>query len=580
MGHNLYRYTPAKLCGGRGTCPPTPGSASATCACEPGYGPFGVGGVCVALTCAAGTCPSARGRCSLNPLTSLMECTCKGGYSGQGCNSCTCLNGGTCDSISAECECPPGFHGDRCEFSIPADDAQASYCGLNGAYNAALRRCVCSAGYVGEQCGVACSPSATCNGHGVCDDAAAAATCACAEGFQGAACDACAAGFSDYPFCSPADAATGCVSTANGTGYRGTQARTLTGRKCQRWDAQSPVSHAFTPTATGIAAVGVGAHNYCRNPTGDRLPWCYIDYTADTGVRGRDQSTWEYCPAPLCRDESLAAPPKQCSVIGSMSIKPFQGNGGATQHVPVARGSDANCAAAAEAVYAGNDVALHGGGVQIRTAFASATALPYVAALGVEAVTAGAAAAQRRVILIHADMTLRVAGALAGLPFAGATAAEPTITAFTTTAFSATGVETKAATMTWTSGLVIDLVSTVCAACAGGYRLEVNVKVNAADGGADANSLCGGGSGAAVKVTCNAGTTPFGSCATVPNTAALTAACATGRAGYAAPSSTAGTQEGTAVCLQCSHMGVEANCLSQLAALGGAVQAECSLPIA
>lgn len=129
------------------------------------------------------------------------------------------------------------------------------------------------------------------------------------------------------------------------------------------------------------------------------------------------------------------------------------------------------------------------------------------------------------------------------------------------------GVESKGATMTWTSGLVIDLVSTTCAACSGGYRFEINVKVNAADGVVDNNTLCGGGRGDAVKVTCNAGTTPFGSCATVPNTADLIAACSTGRAAYTSPSSPT-DQEGSAACLQCSYMGVEGNCLAQLAALG------------
>ena len=167
-------------------------------------------------------------------------------------------------------------------------------------------------------------------------------------------------------------------------------------------------------------------------------------------------------------------------------------------------------------------------------------------------------------------MTLRVAGASATLPFAGATDAEPTITAFQATMFSATGVMSAGATMTWTSGLIIDVVSTECAACTGGRRLELNVKVDAAEGFADVNSLCGGGSGAAVKVTCNVTTTPFGGCATVPTTAMLTTACTSGLAAYAAPASGADAEEGAAVCLQCSQMGIEGNCLAQLAALGTA----------
>lgn len=384
----------AKLCGGRGVCPPPANTMSATCACDAGYAPLGVGGVCVPMTCAAGTCPSARGRCVFNAITNLMQCACKGGYGDSACNSCTCLNNGKCNSITAECECPPGTTGNLCQTPLPDTTAQASHCGANGAFNAELRRCVCSYGFAGDRCGVACAAATTCSGQGSCD---AAGACVCADGFTGAACAECAAGFDDYPFCSPAAAATGCVSSVDGTGYRGAQNRTLSGRKCQRWDAQSPVKHLFTPTAAGMAAHGVGAHNHCRNPTGDRLPWCYIDHTVDTGTRRRDQSMWEFCPVPMCRDQSVVPAPEQCAVIGTMTIAPWVG--GKTQEIPMARGTNASCASAAEAVYAGHDLTLHAG-VQIRTAFAGATAMPYVAALGLAAVmTTGGAVTQRTLLV-------------------------------------------------------------------------------------------------------------------------------------------------------------------------------------
>jgi hypothetical protein len=110
-----------------------------------------------------------------------------------------------------------------------------------------------------------------------------------------------------------------------------------------------------------MATLGVGAHNYCRNPSGtaDKLPWCYIDYTADTGTRARDDTVWEYCPAPLCRDDAIVVEPAQCSVFGGFTIAPWTGS--KTIQVPVAKGSHANCATAAESAYAGNDVTLHTG---------------------------------------------------------------------------------------------------------------------------------------------------------------------------------------------------------------------------
>ena len=86
-----------------------------------------------------------------------MACACRGGYTGQGCNTCACSNGGTCNDITAACECPPGFTGALCETAEPVTGAvRDAFCSANGAYNDALRRCVCDTGFVGEQCDVAC----------------------------------------------------------------------------------------------------------------------------------------------------------------------------------------------------------------------------------------------------------------------------------------------------------------------------------------------------------------------------------------------------------------------------------------
>ena len=47
--------------------------------------------------------------------------------------------------------------------------------------------------------------------------------------------------------------------------YRGTLNRTQKGEKCQRWDSQTPHTHSITPQE--YSHRGIGAHNYCRNPT-------------------------------------------------------------------------------------------------------------------------------------------------------------------------------------------------------------------------------------------------------------------------------------------------------------------------
>lgn len=87
-----------------------------------------------------------------------------------------------------------------------------------------------------------------------------------------------------------------------GVGYRGTVDVTPTGLTCQRWDSQYPHNHTFTPQAYSCKWVGVSRasallqliagwlllfsrdlrENYCRNPDGQELPWCF---TTDPRIR-------------------------------------------------------------------------------------------------------------------------------------------------------------------------------------------------------------------------------------------------------------------------------------------------------
>ncbi|XP_078578595.1 plasminogen-like [Branchiostoma floridae x Branchiostoma japonicum] len=66
--------------------------------------------------------------------------------------------------------------------------------------------------------------------------------------------------------------------------YRGTQAKTQSGKTCQRWDSQYPHSHEFNPLY--FPEYGLD-ENYCRTPDEDSEgTWCY---TTDSATR------WEYC---------------------------------------------------------------------------------------------------------------------------------------------------------------------------------------------------------------------------------------------------------------------------------------------
>nr|UQT06013.1 kringle-like protein 1 [Theama mediterranea] len=72
-----------------------------------------------------------------------------------------------------------------------------------------------------------------------------------------------------------------CYNSTNGEDYVGTQAFSVNGLTCQRWDQQTPVKHPFTEGYMLNAATVADASNYCRNP--DRSsegPWCYTTNAA------------------------------------------------------------------------------------------------------------------------------------------------------------------------------------------------------------------------------------------------------------------------------------------------------------
>ncbi|KAM4771255.1 plasminogen-like [Rhinophrynus dorsalis] len=76
----------------------------------------------------------------------------------------------------------------------------------------------------------------------------------------------------------------------NGDTYRGTADRTISGKQCQAWSSEIPHNHTITPDDFPNGGL---ENNYCRNPDGDKGPWCY---TTDPSV------TWEYCDLKKCSE--------------------------------------------------------------------------------------------------------------------------------------------------------------------------------------------------------------------------------------------------------------------------------------
>ncbi|XP_051667056.1 plasminogen-like [Manacus candei] len=78
-----------------------------------------------------------------------------------------------------------------------------------------------------------------------------------------------------------------CLS-GKGEDYRGRIAITESGNVCQRWNTQLPHKHGWIPDRYPCKGL---EENYCRNPDGEKRPWCY---TINSSIR------WEYCTIPPC----------------------------------------------------------------------------------------------------------------------------------------------------------------------------------------------------------------------------------------------------------------------------------------
>ncbi len=230
------RTCEANTCGGHGTC--SVGAAGPECACTLGW----AGRFCDACDTAAGYYDDGTGRCTLdacspNPCTTdparglcavvnhRAVCQCNAGTHDENgacvadttCTATSCSGHGACSiqSMAVKCACNTGWsaaHCDQCDAAAgyhmdgaggctrdaclptPCTAPHRSVCvDLGG-----MTRCDCDPGYHFD--GTACvvdqtCTAATCGAHGTCAIVQGVARCTCAQGWAGAACDACASGY-------------------------------------------------------------------------------------------------------------------------------------------------------------------------------------------------------------------------------------------------------------------------------------------------------------------------------------------------------------------------------------------------
>ncbi|KAG8141226.1 putative Plasminogen activator protein, partial [Naja naja] len=80
-----------------------------------------------------------------------------------------------------------------------------------------------------------------------------------------------------------------------GDTYRGTWSTTESGAECVNWKTKALRFERFHADRPDALRLGLGDHNYCRNPDKSSKPWCH--------VLKKDTYVWEYCNITSCADE-------------------------------------------------------------------------------------------------------------------------------------------------------------------------------------------------------------------------------------------------------------------------------------
>ncbi|XP_004473838.2 urokinase-type plasminogen activator isoform X2 [Dasypus novemcinctus] len=85
--------------------------------------------------------------------------------------------------------------------------------------------------------------------------------CNCPKNFQGEHCEI--------------DASQTCYQ-GNGYSYRGKASVDILNRPCLAWDSATVRQKTYHAHRSDARQLGLGKHNYCRNPDNQRWPWCYV----------------------------------------------------------------------------------------------------------------------------------------------------------------------------------------------------------------------------------------------------------------------------------------------------------------
>ncbi|XP_053306979.1 urokinase-type plasminogen activator [Spea bombifrons] len=109
--------------------------------------------------------------------------------------------------------------------------------------------------------------------------------CICPKGFTGEQCEI--------------DIKSKCYKDT-GFDYRGIASKTSHGRDCLPWDSVDIRHHYFNTQKKDAFVLGLGKHNFCRNPSKGLKPWCYFK-------NGKKIAAMP-CDLPKCEEEKSPEP--------------------------------------------------------------------------------------------------------------------------------------------------------------------------------------------------------------------------------------------------------------------------------
>uniref|UniRef100_A0A673HTK8 trypsin n=1 Tax=Sinocyclocheilus rhinocerous TaxID=307959 RepID=A0A673HTK8_9TELE len=191
-----------------------------------------------------------------------------------------CLNGGECEEKrdKFKCKCPKQFVGRRCERGkrvCKRGTCGAGLCLLTP--SPPYYKCKCIPPFAPPNCRstAPCNPS-PCQNNGRCVVDEGDFDCICPDGYSGQYCQV-----------GPDDCYEG-----DGQSYRGKVSETEDGDECLDWNSEFVLDKGAFPSVAFASSEGLGPHNFCRNPDGDKKPWCFIK--KDRRLR------WDYCDVRKC----------------------------------------------------------------------------------------------------------------------------------------------------------------------------------------------------------------------------------------------------------------------------------------